>query len=162
MRVSMLTMSGALQDTVDKLAERVQPCDIAAVKLAQIYAEELDARESLAELVGWLKRAQLDALKDPEQYGSADRLGYVVDKLIRSLAEGKALVDVGPKLFTILESLGATPKSRGELASAPAPAGTPPTPSADLAPATDTAPAGSVAAKFAERRRARLHSVGGA
>lgn len=142
-RVTLLSVEGAVRESIEHMAGDLTRADLGAVKLAQVYARDIDARSELVDVIGALRRALLDAEDNPSEHGLAYQLGGAVDRLIRQLAEGKLLADVGPKLLAALESLGATPAARARIAGAK--------PTAPVAPV-----AGDAAAKPATPRASAL------
>lgn len=76
--------------------------DIAARKLAERYAREIDQADAAAAHAERVLRAVGD---DPE-------LHELVSALKAKLSARVAVSDLGPKLLAVLDSLGATPKAR--------------------------------------------------
>ena len=147
-RVTLLTVQGAVRETVEALAGQLQRADRAAIKLAEVYAQDIDARAELMEVVRDLRSTLRDLSLIPDAHGQAYALGIAVDRLTRQLAEGKILLDTGPRLLAVLESIGATPAARARIAGAKA------APAAPAAPADQ--PAAGQASKPPTKRSSSL------
>jgi len=116
MRVSLLSVHGAVLHTIESLGAEVTPADAGLVRMALLYAEQIDARGDLAAALASIQRELVDMADDPGQYGSSVLLQASVDKLARSLDAHKVLADLGPRLLDVLTHLGATPKARAAIA----------------------------------------------
>lgn len=159
-RVTLMSVEGAVRDSLEHMAGELSLADRAAIKLAEVYARDIDARGTLLETVGELKRSLLALEDQPEVHGQVYQLGVAVDRLTRQLAEGKILADVGPKLLAVLESLGATPAARAKITGA-RPAGpiVPPAANGQTPGQTPGQPAPTVSPRAAAL--ARLRQVDG-
>jgi len=95
-----------VRETLEEL--KLQPEDVAAAELAVQYAATMDRAAELAD-------AAAEIPYDPDTAVMVSRLKARVDA-------HQVMVDLGPKLLSALESLGATPRAR-MVAGKPAPAG---------------------------------------
>jgi hypothetical protein len=159
MRVTGLTVVGAVRASVEALGDALDPADIGLVKMAEMYAEQIDSHGDAHRLLKRVDDLVDQALRDPAGHGTAYELGIIVDRLTRALDSGKTLVDSGRQLQSVLESLGVGPKARAAIAGRKPPA----EPPAGAAPVPDAAgPADPVREKMdALRRRAGFTVVGG-
>lgn len=95
-------MAPAVQETLENLD--LSPEDIAASRLAMQYARAIDRAQAIA-----ADAAKIDL-------SSADETTVVKVEALRKRVGGHAAVaEIGPKLHTLLNELGATPKARAAL-----------------------------------------------
>jgi hypothetical protein len=98
--------------TASLSALNLPPEDEAAARLADVYARALD---SAAGMEAQARKVLRDAA------GGDEDLMARVEALTQALAARTALVQLGPKLESVLAQLGATPKGRAALGKKPGP-----------------------------------------
>lgn len=98
-------LAPAVAETVASLA--VQPEDAAAVKLAGRYAAQIDEAHQVAADLAEVKPVDEDQ-------------GRRLARLEKRVEAQAVLAELGPRLLAVLVELGATPRARGQKASAPA------------------------------------------
>lgn len=101
-------MRPAVAGTVAKLDQ--VDVDAAAVRLAERYAAQIDEAAVIAADLADVTSEDEDTAK-------------VLYALRKRVEAHQVLIDLGPKLLAVLESLGATPKGRAALGKGPVPAG---------------------------------------